>query len=94
MSRLIMAISSLAFRIFPPHGLQTRSDSYEVELTSIPILTEHNSTYFGQGFAIVVIVSFAIKYIFSVAPYFSFKAHLIHKRQWSFTLLSLFRGPD
>jgi hypothetical protein len=36
MSRLIMAISSLAFRIFRSHGLQTRSDSSEVELTSIP----------------------------------------------------------
>ena len=48
---------SLAFRIFRPHGLQTRSDSSEVERTSIPKWTEHNSAYLGQGFAIVVIVS-------------------------------------
>ena len=48
--------SSLAFRIFRPHGLQTRSDSSEV-LTVIGLLI-------GQGFATVVIVSFAclIKY--------------------------------
>ena len=36
MSRFILEISSLAFRILHPHGLQTRSDSSAEELTSIP----------------------------------------------------------
>jgi hypothetical protein len=53
----------------------------------------------GQGFATVVIVSFAcLKYIkilrryiryFLYCPCVSFKSHLIHKQQWSFTFSAL-----